>query len=131
MALGLRISAPPSDAVVSAAASGPSSAACAAVCSSAALRLFSFGASAHPWCCSARRSPFSSLSLFVGGRAYVNSSSASPAAARLSAGTVRTASAVHASRNAAPRPSPSRWNGPPPSAFAAAAAQAAAVSAAP
>ena len=115
MALGLRIGAPPSDAVVSAAASGPSSAACAAVCSSAALRLFSFGASAHPWCCSARRSPFSSLSLFVGGRAYVNSSSASPAAARLYAGTA----------------SPSRWNGPPPSAFAAAAAQAAAVSAAP
>ena len=69
----------PSDAVVSAAASGASSAACAAARSSAALCLFSLGASAHSWCCKARRSPASRFALLLGGRAYANSSSASPA----------------------------------------------------
>ena len=101
MALGLRIRESPSDAVVSAATSGASSAACAAACSSAALCLFSLGASAHSWCCKARRSPASRFALLVGGRAYANSSSASPAAARLAAGTVCSASTGHASRNAA------------------------------
>ena len=60
----------------------------------------------HSWCCKARRSPASRFALLLGGRAYANSSSASPAAARLAAGTVCSASTGHASRNAAPRPSP-------------------------
>uniref|UniRef100_A0A7S3W6L3 Uncharacterized protein n=1 Tax=Emiliania huxleyi TaxID=2903 RepID=A0A7S3W6L3_EMIHU len=128
MGIGLgRIRTSPSDAVVSVAASGASSAACAAARPSAALCLFSLGASAHSWCCTARRSPASRFALLVGGRACANSLSASPAAARLAAGTVCSASAGDASRNAAPRPSPSRWNGPPPP-FALSAARAAAVS---